>query len=131
MQGDLAGDTRLPPLAAGTSAVAARSLRRHAETSIEGMSIAAAAPITADVGITVVADIMAPVLASVSAFTRLTDMPLQSAIPRGSMMPMACGNTIRVALCPTDIDQMGASPNRDPGRTGSGHRWLPLPEYCR
>jgi len=50
-----------------------------------------------------IADIMAPVSDSVSAFTRLTDMLLRSAIPPDSMTQTACGNTIRVALCRTDI----------------------------
>src|ERR1700722_19398934 len=101
-QADLAEDTPLPHRAAETLVAVTRSPRRHAETSAEtsiaGMRMAVA-PITA------AEDITAPALDSVSAFMRLTDMPLRSAIPRGSMMPTACGNTIRVAPCRTDIEK--------------------------
>lgn len=107
MREGLAEDTPLPHRAAETLAAVARSPRRHAETSAEtsiaGAPMAAAAPITAVEGITVAEDIMGPALDSESAFTRLTDMPLRSAIPPDSMMRMACGNIIRAALCRTDI----------------------------
>jgi hypothetical protein len=49
-------------------------------------------------------DITARALDSVSASMHLTDTPLRSVIPPDSMMPTACGNTLRVALCRTDID---------------------------
>lgn len=71
--------------------------------SAAGAPLAEAARFTGVADITAAEDIMAPVLDSVSAFTRLTDMPLRSAVPPDSMMQMACGNTIRVALCRTDI----------------------------
>ena len=151
-QGDLAEDTPLPLRAAETLAVAAHSLRRHAETSaetsIEGTPMQAVVDITvvvdimAAAGITVVVDIMAPVLDSVSAFTRLRICRSSRAIPPDSMTPMACGNIIRVALFPTDtkLDGRGGLPygilpgiipNRVPYRRGSGRRLLPLPECCR
>lgn len=65
----------------------------------------AGAPLAAAGHITAAADIMAAALDSGSAFTRPTDtdMPLRSAIPPDSTMPMACGNTIPVAPCRTDI----------------------------
>jgi len=107
MREDLAEDTPSLHRAAETLAVATRSQRRHAETSIAGMPMAVVVPITAVAGITAAEDIMAPVLDSVSAFTRLTDMPLRFAIPPGSMMHTACGATIRVARCRTDIELEG------------------------
>jgi hypothetical protein len=69
--------------------------------TMAGAASAEAQRFTAVADITAAEDIMAPVLAS--AFTRLTDMPLRSAIAPDSMMPTACGSTIRVALCRTDI----------------------------
>jgi len=71
--------------------------------SVAGAPLAEAARFTAVAGITVAEDIMVPVLVSVSAFTRLTDTRLRSAIPPDSMTQVACGNTIRVAPCRTDI----------------------------
>jgi hypothetical protein len=71
--------------------------------SMAGARSAAVADITAAEDIMAAEDITAPVLDSVSAFTRLTDMPLRPAIPPDSMMQTACGSIIRVALCRTDI----------------------------
>jgi hypothetical protein len=53
--------------------------------SAEAARFMAVADFTAAVDFTVAEDIMAPVLDSVWAFTRLTDMPLRSAIPPDSM----------------------------------------------
>jgi hypothetical protein len=74
--------------------------------------LAEAARFTAVADITAAEDIMAPVLDSVLAFTRRTDMPLRSAIPPDSMLQMACGNPIRVALCRTDI-KLNRRPERE------------------
>jgi hypothetical protein len=65
--------------------------------------MAAVALFTVAVRTTAAGDIMAPVLASVSAFMRPTAMPLQFVIPADSMMQTACGNIIRVAPFRTDI----------------------------
>jgi hypothetical protein len=103
----VAGDTPLPHRAAETPAEAVHS--PHPRVGLmAGAPLAEAAHFTAVAGITAAEDIMAPVLDSVSAFTRLTDMPLRSAIPPDSTMPTACGNTIRVALCRTDIKLAGS-----------------------
>jgi hypothetical protein len=61
-----------------------------------------AAPLAEAARFTEAEDIMALVSDSVWAFTRPTDMPLQSAIPPDSTKQTACGNTIRVAPCRTD-----------------------------
>ncbi len=110
---DLAAGTRLRLRAVETLAVGIRSPRLLAETSTAGMLMVAAAPmkavvlmavaasITAAVGITEAERILDP--ASVSAFTRLTDMPHRSAIPLDSMINTASGSIIRVARCLTDI----------------------------
>jgi hypothetical protein len=62
-----------------------------------------AVAITALADITAAEDIMVPALDSASAFTHLTDMPLQSAIRPDSTIQTAYGNIIRAALCRTDI----------------------------
>jgi hypothetical protein len=59
--------------------------------------------ITAAAAIMAAEDITAPVSDSAAASTRLMDTPLPFAIPLDSMMPTACGNTIPVAPCRTDI----------------------------
>lgn len=112
----LAEDILLLHPAGETSAAVTLSPRRpagtSAETSIAGMSMAEAARFTAVAVTTAAEDITAPALDSVSAFTRLTGTPPPSAIPPDSMMQMASGNTIRVALCHTDIrlDERGRTP---------------------
>jgi len=96
-----------------------RSLRRRAATLEETSTVAIATrrlpvgsivvtPITAAEDsmaagdITGVVDTMDPVWGSVSASMRLTDMPLQSAIPPDSMTSTATGNIIQVAPYRTD-----------------------------
>jgi hypothetical protein len=99
---DLAEDTRLLHRAEETSAEAAASLRQLAGSM-------AAGSFTGPAHFTAVEDIMAPVSVSdsVSVSTRLTAMRRRSAIPPVSMMQTAYGNTIRVALCRTDIRLAG------------------------
>jgi hypothetical protein len=75
----------------------------EAALSTATAGITEVAGITAAEDITAVEDTTAPALDSVSAFTRLTDMRLRSAIPQDSTMQTACGNIIRVALYRTDI----------------------------
>src|ERR1700722_10290064 len=96
-----------------------RSLPRRAATLEETSTVAIATPrlpvgsivvtpITAaeasmaDGDITGAGDTTDPVWGSVSASMRLTDMPLQSAIPPDSMTSSATGNIIQVAPYPTD-----------------------------
>jgi hypothetical protein len=85
--------------------------------SMAGAPLAEVALSTAVAGITAAEDIMARALDSVSAFTRLTDMRLRFAVPPDSMMQMACGDTIRVAPCRTDIKLAGP----DLGRRSDPH----------
>jgi hypothetical protein len=126
------------------SAVATHTPHRRAEISIEGTPMEAVALMQvvalmqavarfmAAEDIMAAADTMAPVSASVSEFTRLTDMPRRSVIPPDSMMPMAFGNLIRVAPCPTDIklspvySQPGPMPYGIWTPTASTSRILPL-----
>ena len=123
-EGDLAEDTQeavdtpSPHQAAATSAVAAASPRRHAETTagisivparslIAETSIAgsmAVAVIMAVAGITAAGDITAQDLDSVSASIRHTDMRLRYVILRGSMISMGTGRSIPVAQCLTGIE---------------------------
>jgi hypothetical protein len=65
--------------------------------------------ITAAEHIMAVAVITAPVSDSVSAFTRLMDMPLRSAALPDSMTEMACGSTIPAAPFRTDINRTNES----------------------
>lgn len=119
---DLAADAPLRLRAVETLAAGMRIPRRLVETSAEtstaGMLIVAAVPmvVAADitavaVDITVAADITAVERisdpASVSAFTRLTDMPRRPAIPLDSMINTVSGSIIRVAPCLTDIKHDG------------------------
>jgi hypothetical protein len=91
------------------SAAAIHFRRRRVDSQVDvtlagAARFTAVAGITAATGITAAGDIMDPVSDSASAFTRLTAMPLRSAIPQDSMPQTACGNIIRVALCRTDIN---------------------------
>jgi len=85
-----------------------RTVETSAEISIAGTAMAVTritvivTSISTVIAASISGDTIAPVLDSVSAFTRLTDMPLRSAIPPDSMTSTATGNTIPVALCRTD-----------------------------
>jgi hypothetical protein len=111
---DLAGDTPMLHRAAETLTVVTGSQRRPAETSIGGVSMAVVVAITVLADTTAAEDITVPALDSALACTRLTDMPLQSAIPPDSMIQMASGSIIRAALCHTDIKLVSE-------RTGGKH----------
>jgi hypothetical protein len=107
------------------SAGAMPSPRQRVGTlAVAGVPLAEAARITAVAVTTAAVDIIDPASDSVSAFTRLTDMPLRSAIPPDSMRPMACGNPIRVALCRTDIRLEGRPSGQGdpPGRLGGSYQ---------
>jgi hypothetical protein len=92
MREDLVEDTPLLRRAGEILTAAARSPRLLAGSMAEAARI------------TVAEDITARALDSVSASMHLTDTPLRSVIPPDSMMQTACGSTLQVALCRTDID---------------------------